>query len=399
MACGCNQACGCIVIGDSVTTTAVTVGNTTTVSAIQTFLGVADTSCVNMTLAAGIVSANLTLLSSNSIALACVPGGLQATLNIDPASTAPVSITAAGLRVDCCTETFRTVSDTNSVDLTLAAGNLSATVRIDPASTAPVIVGAAGIKIDCCAASPPAISDTTTVDLSTPAGILNAVVIPNTLAGMENQAGGVSIKLENDPAAVAPDGTNLLRFTTAGDLTLQEDIVAQEVGIDTRSITAGTAVSLAATVAAGFGTTSLTVVITNTDIVPLTVRMYGIGTFIVAADGGFASTGTAGTDRQFGQNMILDISAVAGGGVDVGSAGLATFFQGGHVASTPTMTWRSHLEKWAFLPVGGSVTFRSRSQCIRDTAGWFSTTPNGTSYQFSNILLQSWPDKLGGWSV
>ena len=346
--CGCQQACGCTVIGDGVTTTAVTIGDTTTVSAIQTFLGVSDTNCIDMVLAAGIVSANLLSLSSNSIALACVPGGLQATLRLDPASTAPVSITAAGLRVDCC------------------------------------------------AATPPAIKPATpTVVLSVPAGILQADVIPNILAGVENQAGGVSIKLEDDPAAVAAAaGTNLARFTAAGDLTVQGSVVAGFVGMHARSVTAGAAVNLSNTVGVQSGN-SFSAVITNPTTVAMMVRLEGI------AHLESVSSGVVGTNRMWNPMAVLDITVLAGGALDIGSNGLYAVaeWNSNVIAAGATRIDRGHIAKWAYIPPGGSVTFTSFMTPLIVSGGWTTTVGAGGFYQFENIELAIFPAKTGGWAL
>jgi hypothetical protein len=104
MTCGCISACGCNVIGDGVTTSAVRVGDTITISAIQAVAGVADTDCVQLAIdGSQILRASLVLEPApqeGGIQLDCTPAGLAATLLIDPASTAIVSVSEDGLRVD-----------------------------------------------------------------------------------------------------------------------------------------------------------------------------------------------------------------------------------------------------------------------------------------------------------
>lgn len=101
--CGC-QSSGCNVIGDGATTDVVDVGGgKCKVSARLPILGVADTDCVDLEIDANrILRALLNLFDTDSINLECAPGGLRADLRLDPASPAPLSVTAAGLSVGCC---------------------------------------------------------------------------------------------------------------------------------------------------------------------------------------------------------------------------------------------------------------------------------------------------------
>lgn len=154
MACGCAQKCTC------------TLSEGTGISII----GSGDTGNPY------VISANETVFSATNAdgTVDITPGGPAGhqpnfDLLIDPASTAIVSKSPAGLRIDDSgiAPTPVTVSDTNSVDLTLAAGNITADVidnatggikttgtgiaiKLDPASPAGLSTGAAGLSVDCC---------------------------------------------------------------------------------------------------------------------------------------------------------------------------------------------------------------------------------------------------------
>jgi microcystin-dependent protein len=104
MACGCTSACGCDVIGDDVTAAVVRVGDTFTVSSIHPILDVADTDCIELDIdGSKILTASLILApgtSDGGMQLECTPDGLEANIEVDPASTAIVSVSDQGLRVD-----------------------------------------------------------------------------------------------------------------------------------------------------------------------------------------------------------------------------------------------------------------------------------------------------------
>lgn len=288
-----------------------------------------------------------------------------------------------------------------SVNINPAGGLLNGgggiQILIDPASTAPISEGINGLRVDCCPFTPPATNDTPTVDLDTTGGILSANVIPNLLAGLENQAGGVSIKLQNDPAAVAAPCTNRMRFVAGtGDLTFLPD------GIDLTAIAAGAAVGLAAT-QGNFGGTSSSVLFTNTDSCPVFVLFNGLGQIVAP------STGAAGTQRRISQQMQLFAAALAGGAVDLGGAGIAASsdynYQSGGLG-TPTAipaaeAWRfqAQLSKWVYLPPGASVTMQARTLCLETQAGWQSTVPNGATFQISNYTYAVFGERIGGWAV
>jgi hypothetical protein len=103
MPCGCQNTCGCTIVGDGVTATAVTVGDTTTISSIPPITSVADTNCVDLNLAAGVLTAAPIIApATTAVPLTCTPTGLKADILIDPSGTAPVTKSAAGLKINCC---------------------------------------------------------------------------------------------------------------------------------------------------------------------------------------------------------------------------------------------------------------------------------------------------------
>lgn len=176
MACGCTDICDCVV------------ADSTTVS----FSG-------SGTLADPYVA----------VVVSDPAGGLQNTLNgvailIDPASTAPISTSAAGLLVDCCPIL---VADTNCIDLEVAIdGTISADLIIDPASPLAVTCGPAGLSVSGDGMESTTVSDTSSLNLTLTGADISGVVIVNPTDGLEILAGGVGIKV--DPASPAPISTS-----------------------------------------------------------------------------------------------------------------------------------------------------------------------------------------------
>lgn len=141
MACPCFPDCGCFLEEGELISIEGTGNNVDPwiISAIETVFDANAGS--GITISAGgsyghEPTISVAIQDTNSVDLAFVTNNLTANVRIDPASTAPVTVGAAGIKIDCCADPaigdLLTVSDTNTVDLTLAAGNLSADVRIDP---------------------------------------------------------------------------------------------------------------------------------------------------------------------------------------------------------------------------------------------------------------------------
>lgn len=80
----------------------------------------------------------------------------------------------------------------------LVAGVVGVALVIDPASTAPVSVSAAGLLVDCCGV---AVMDSPTIDFDIALGAVTGDVIPDPDGGLENTAAGVAIEV--DPASTA----------------------------------------------------------------------------------------------------------------------------------------------------------------------------------------------------
>lgn len=104
--CGCTSACGCNVIGDDVTASVVRTGDTFTVSAIHPIVGVDDTDCIELDIDGSKILtatprlASDVLVQDGGVDLECTTDGIEASLILDPASTAIVSVGTGGLRVD-----------------------------------------------------------------------------------------------------------------------------------------------------------------------------------------------------------------------------------------------------------------------------------------------------------
>lgn len=102
MACGCQNTCGCIILGDGETTTVAQQGDTFTVSAIPFIRSVQDTDCIDLEVDIdGVLTATPVINDDPAtVSLACSEDGLEASLLIDPDSTAIVTQSVDGLRVD-----------------------------------------------------------------------------------------------------------------------------------------------------------------------------------------------------------------------------------------------------------------------------------------------------------
>lgn len=106
MSCGCTSACGCNVVGDHVTAEVARDVDTFTVSAIHPIRGVEDTDCIDLVireedryLLASPILADAAVQEA-SVQLRCSQDGIVGDVRLDPASTAVVSTSSMGLRVD-----------------------------------------------------------------------------------------------------------------------------------------------------------------------------------------------------------------------------------------------------------------------------------------------------------
>lgn len=78
----------------------------------------------NVNLASLVPSASeINVASSNSVLLNFANNTLSANLNVDPASTLPITSSGAGVNFGCCPETPITVNTTNTIQLTAAGSN------------------------------------------------------------------------------------------------------------------------------------------------------------------------------------------------------------------------------------------------------------------------------------
>ena len=102
MACGCIGTCSCNIIGDGETADVVKNGDTFVVSALPLVKSIADTACIDLSVTPdGELSADPILdPDGSSVVLECGPDGLTGDVVIDPSSTADVSVTPDGLRVN-----------------------------------------------------------------------------------------------------------------------------------------------------------------------------------------------------------------------------------------------------------------------------------------------------------
>jgi hypothetical protein len=171
-------------------------------------------------------------------------------LNVGPVDL--ISITGsgdplAGGWIVTVVETPLTILNTDgAIDIT-AGGSYghvpTINLVIDPDSTAIVTTSPAGLRVDIDPSNleATAVADTNSVDLTLTGTTITADVIPHPDRGLEILPSGLAIRLQDDPAAAAAVCENRLRFTTAGDLTMLPD------GLFTASVGAGTQRSLPVT--------------------------------------------------------------------------------------------------------------------------------------------------------
>jgi hypothetical protein len=95
-----------------------------------------DTDSVNITVTSAgniyTIKNDVKIADSNSIDFSISPSGVTGSVKIDPSSTAPVSITASGLKVDCCTTNCGSVTKTINSLLTSIDKETNFFATLDP---------------------------------------------------------------------------------------------------------------------------------------------------------------------------------------------------------------------------------------------------------------------------
>lgn len=324
------------------------------------------------------------------------------------------------------------VDDTDTVDLSIGPTGLVADVRIDPDSTAPVSVGPDGLKIDCCAEGgvDVGVDDTYSIDMDLTGAVITAgliadpdgalditatgvSVLENASSGIEVTASGVAIKLEDDPAAAAPAGDNLARFTTIGDLTVSKanvlsqlsgDIVSlarENSGINLTGVSSGVQVSFNGT-AGNASSNSISVTNTNGGTETLVMVIEGTGEIVVEYVGDAATL-----TNYFQVSAVLEATALSGGATQISGAGIHTYGafyrandSGEVIPSSLSERSRGLLRAAFVMPPGSSVTWRSRAETLESFVGFRTTVANGSWYQFNNIRRYVFAEKEGAaWGI
>lgn len=105
--CGCTNGCGCSVIAadDTIVVTTAGGGSIFKVAALPLIREIEDTDCVDLDVDLdGVLTVRPILADAAtedaSVQLSCSPTGITGDVVIDPASTAPISLTPNGLRID-----------------------------------------------------------------------------------------------------------------------------------------------------------------------------------------------------------------------------------------------------------------------------------------------------------
>lgn len=93
----------------------------------------------------------LNFIDTNTVDFTQTGNDVKADVRIDPSSSAPVTVTANGIKVDCCPlPTPLEFDDSSTVDFTQTGNHVTAVIKLDSSSTAPVSITPNGIKVDCC---------------------------------------------------------------------------------------------------------------------------------------------------------------------------------------------------------------------------------------------------------
>lgn len=80
----------------------------------------------------------ITVDDTNSVDLSLISNVLTANIKIDSNSTAPISVSSDGIRIDCCPETLLSATDSNTIDFTLSGTNnhtITASLRYADSAT------------------------------------------------------------------------------------------------------------------------------------------------------------------------------------------------------------------------------------------------------------------------
>lgn len=246
MPCGNLNTCPCVVVaGLNVTVTG---------SGTSTDPYVVSSTFVETTFAA----------TSSDLTLSITPGGVAGHnpdlgTRLDPAGNVTLTKTAAGIRADYVPTGVQSVVDTFSVDLTKIGTTLQADVRIDPTSTAPVAITPAGIKIDCCGGGGAiTVSDTNSVDMTLVGVNVSADVKINPAGALNITASGLQVRASGTFAGLGYAGAD-----TGGDIVYIDS--ANQLRTRPRVISAYTAtLTVLAPVLSGASSTSANVIINNT---------------------------------------------------------------------------------------------------------------------------------------
>lgn len=287
----------------------------------------------------------------------------------------------------------------------LQLGGDGVQIQVDPGSTAPVSLGANGLRVDCCdGGSGLAPDDTDSIDMDITGGLVSGSVITDPDRGLSTEPAGVGIRLEDDPAAVIPNADNLARFTTLGDLSVPTSVVGPAIvsyatdnsGVNVATVTSGAQVNLPVT-ALDVSANSISTTYSNTGTRSLVLVVEGHGEIIAQSSGG-------NVQRVFQFSAILESTALTGGATVIGGAGLFTASvlanSAGVIATSFSERHRGLLRLVVLMPAGSSVTWRSRAQALETLSGYTSTVANGSWYQFNNIRRYVLPVKTGSaWSL
>lgn len=102
MSCGCIGTCSCNIVGDEVTAHVTKSGDTFFVSALPLIKSIADTNCIdlNVDIDGELTATPILAPDGGSVLLSCGADGMYGDVVVDPSSTADVSVTPDGLKVD-----------------------------------------------------------------------------------------------------------------------------------------------------------------------------------------------------------------------------------------------------------------------------------------------------------
>ena len=241
---------------------------------------------------------------------------------------------------------------------------------IDPDSTAIVTTSPAGLRVDIDPSNleATAVADTNSVDLTLTGTTITADVIVHPTRGLEILPSGVAVRLQDDPIAIADTCESRLRFTTAGDLTILPD------GLSHASVGAGTQRSLPTTLGNDSGN-ALNTSFTNTRDCQVYATFKCVA-FLEAEPSNYTTPPAGG--RRISMQARADVGGAATGSLvgSIGTWSMTHFDDISSLASGVKVRFRALLETTFLLDPGEVADIDVYVRSLETTTGYTTSTPN-----------------------